>query len=358
MNRARERRHRPNHRVSSNAWESAGGTWLALRCEHDDGYSCHRSLTQRHEHRQLDHESALAGRVAGNLVMMARLLVFLVAFPAVGHAERSVRSAALEPASESLWSESMPTFSWLEGVATVSAGALTTVFALQPPPLEPRWRGGILFDDAVRSGLRLQSAAARHRARRVGDVTYYAAPLLPLIVDPLLVSLVGRGDSKAALNLELVGLEAFSYAGLSSFVSTRISRRERPDTTECLREHPDGTGCERDTEAFWSGHTSIAAASAGLVCASHQYMPLWGNPLADASACALATTGALTTAVTRLAADRHYATDVIVGLGLGFGFGYGVPVLLHYSHSKPGLAMRVTPDALGTGAQLTIAGLF
>lgn len=249
-------------------------------------------------------------------------------------------------------------FSWAEGVATLTAGALTGVLALRTPPQQARWYGGVLFDDAVRSGLRLESAAARQVARRAGDVTYYAAPLLPLIVDPLFIALVGRSDAKAALNLELVGLEAFSYAGLSSFLSTRVSRRERPDTTECLRQHPDGAGCELDTEAFWSGHTSIAAASAGLVCASHQYMPLWGGWLADASACALATTGALATAVTRLAADRHYATDVIVGLGFGFGFGYAVPVLLHYSRKQPVVTATIAPDALGSGASMNVTGVF
>ena len=257
-----------------------------------------------------------------------------------------------------MWKESTPTFSWLEGIATVSAGAVTAVLALRPQPRDARWSSGILFDDAVRRGLRLESAANRHAARRVGDVTYYAAPLLPLIIDPLLVSLAGRGDSKAALNLELVGLEAFSYAGLTSFVSTRISVRERPDTTECRRRHPDGAGCVADTEAFWSGHTSIAAASAGLVCANHHYMPLWGSPVADASACALAATSAVVTGVTRLAADRHYATDVIMGLGVGFGFGYAVPVLLHYSRKKSGLTLAIQPDNYGSGASVNVAGVF
>lgn len=256
-----------------------------------------------------------------------------------------------------MWKESTPTFSWTEGIAMFSAGALTAALALQSPPAKARWSSGILFDDTVRRGLRLESAANRHTARRVGDVTYYAAPLLPLIVDPLLVSLAGRGDGKAALNLELVGLEAFSYAGLASFLSTRLSVRERPDTTECRRQHPDGVGCQPDTEAFWSGHTSIAAASAGLVCANHHYMPLWGNPLADAGACALAATSALVTGVTRLAADRHYATDVMMGLAVGFGFGFAVPVLLHYSRKKPGLTLTVEQHALGLGASLDVAGV-
>ena len=36
------------------------------------------------------------------------------------------------------------------------------------------------------------------------------------------------------------------------------------------------------------------------------------------------------TGVTRVVADRHYASDVVVGAAIGFGVGYGLPRLLHY----------------------------
>lgn len=258
-----------------------------------------------------------------------------------------------------MWQRSWPTFSWAEGAGTVAAGALTGVLWLREPPREARWQDGILFDDAVRRSLRLSSPEARRRARTLGDLPYYASPLLPLIVDPLLVAWLARGDGKAALNLELVGFEAFAYAGLSSFISTRLSLRQRPDSSECWRAHPDGVGCEPiDTEAFWSGHTTIAAASAGLVCANHRYLPLWGHPAADAGACVLASAGAMGTAVSRILADRHYATDVIVGLGIGFGFGYAVPVLLHYSRGRRSVQVAIQPVALGVGSELSLAGSF
>lgn len=109
------------------------------------------------------------------------------------------------------------------------------------------------------------------------------------------------------------------------------------------------------TQAFWSGHTTIVAASAGLVCANHQYIPLWGSSAADAGACGLASTAALVTAVSRLAADRHYASDVIVGLGIGFGFGYGVPTLLHYRRAKKRLFVTIQPVP-GEGAALSLVG--
>jgi membrane-associated phospholipid phosphatase len=259
--------------------------------------------------------------------------------------------------SSSMWRREWPAFSGWEAAGTLVTGAGTAALFLLKPPADPRWRGGILFDDAARDGLRLRSADARLSARSVGDMAYYASPLLPVLVDPLLVAWLVRDDSRVALNLELVAVEAFSYAGFLSFVSTRLSVRERPDATECRRRHPDGAGCAADTESFWSGHTSIAAASAGLVCASHRYMPLWGHPLADASACALAAGGALLTGGTRLLADRHYLTDVLVGWGVGFGFGYGVPTLLHFTRQRSDISLMVVPGAC-TGGCLTLTGSF
>jgi hypothetical protein len=239
-----------------------------------------------------------------------------------------------------LWRRDWPTFSAWEGVATVAAGATTGVLFMMEPPKDAQWEGGVLFDDDVRDGMRLDSARDRRTARSIGDYTYYAAPLLPLLIDPLIAGTVHR-DGKAALNLE-----------------TRVSRRERPDATQCKRDNPDGS-CPGDTESFWSGHTTISATSAGLVCANHARMPLWGHPVADAGACVLATSSAVATGVTRIAADRHYATDVLAGFGLGFGIGYAVPTLLHYTRDKDStVSVSVTPGSPCTGACLKVAGTF
>lgn len=257
-----------------------------------------------------------------------------------------------------MWRREWPTFSGIEGISTVAAGVGTLVLFMLKTPKDPRWEGGILFDESVRSKLRLHSEGARKKARDLGDLPYFTAPVIPLIIDPLVASWLARGDSKAAVNLEAVGLEAFSYAGLASFVSTRISVRERPDSTECRRQHPNGE-CEPDTESFYSGHTTIAAASAGVVCANHRVMPLWGSRPADIGACALATTSAVASGVSRIMADRHYASDVLVGFGLGFGFGYAVPTLLHYAHDEnTDISLSIAPGGPCTGGCVRLAGSF
>lgn len=261
------------------------------------------------------------------------------------------------PVRTSLWRREWPTFSVWEGAATVAAGVGTGALALVKPPKEALWQGPILFDEAVRDGLRLDSDDGRRKVRSLGDLPYFAAPVLPMLVDPL-VAWLGHGDAKAAVNLELISLEAFSYSGLGSFISTRVSRRERPDSSECRRVHPDGKGCGVDTESFYSGHTTIAATSAGLVCANHSRLPLWGHPVADASACVLSTTAAVASGVSRIVSDRHYATDVLVGFGTGFGIGYAVPVLLHYSRANAHVTLSVQPGGPCTGACLRLSGSF
>lgn len=285
-------------------------------------------------------------------------LALAALWPVSSRADTSKSLSYPAAPKRSLWRPEWPTFSRAEGIATVAAGAGTGVLFMLKAPSDPRWEGGIWFDDDVRSAFRLESPSARKQVRAWGDMPYYAAPLLPLILDPLVAAWAVRGDTKAAANMTLVGLEAFSYAGLLSFASTRISARERPDSSGCRRTADDPKTCKVDTESFYSGHTSIAAASAGIVCANHRAMPLWGNRAADVGACALATTGAVATGVSRLASDRHYATDVIAGFGMGFGIGYAIPTLLHYSHEQTNVSVSIQPGGPCTGACLKVAGSF
>jgi membrane-associated phospholipid phosphatase len=75
-------------------------------------------------------------------------------------------------------------------------------------------------------------------------------------------------------------------------------------------------------------------------------------------ACALATTGAVATGVSRLMSDRHYATDVIVGFGFGFGFGYAVPTLLHYARHETEFSLSISPMGPCTAACVKLSGSF
>ncbi|HSP77464.1 MAG TPA: phosphatase PAP2 family protein, partial [Myxococcaceae bacterium] len=77
--------------------------------------------------------------------------------------------------------------------------------------------------------------------------------------------------------------------------------------------------------SFYSGHTSLAfslVTAAGTVSELRGYRNRWliwavGLPAAAA------------TGMLRMAADKHYLTDVLVGAAAGSLFGVGVPLLLH-----------------------------
>jgi hypothetical protein len=82
---------------------------------------------------------------------------------------------------------------------------------------------------------------------------------------------------------------------------------------------------ERDDLSFYSGHTTEAvslAVAAGTVASLRGYRlaPLvWGTSLPVA----------LVTGYLRIAADRHYFTDVLVGAVAGAAVGFLVPYLFH-----------------------------
>ncbi len=259
------------------------------------------------------------------------------------------------PEQPSMWRSEWPTFSWLEGALTV-AGGVGTVVLVGLKPDHARTQGGVLFDDSVRRALRSDSAEGRQTMRTIGDWSYHTSPLLPLVIDPIAVAWLGRGDAKAGLNVGLVGLEGFSYSGFLTFASLRSVARERPDSSECRRQ--GGKSCVVDNESFWSGHAAISATAAGLTCANHHYMRLWGRPWADATACALSAAGALTTGLTRVMGDRHYTTDVLTGLSLGFAVGYAVPTLLHYTRTmRVTVSVDTSGDCQGGGC-LGVRGVF
>ena len=256
------------------------------------------------------------------------------------------------PEKPSLWKNEWPQFRATEGVATVASGLATLAILLIGPVEQPRWQGPILFDNAVRNSLRPDSADTRRTYKTIGDWTYRLSPLLP-IVDVVFVSAIGRSDSKLALNLGGMLLESYSYSGLMSFISTELSARKRPNA-DCSSE--DGV-C--DTQSFYSGHSAIAATGAGLMCANHTRIALYGSPVLDIGSCVLASANALVTATTRVVADRHYATDVILGTGFGFAFGYAVPVLLHYSFGpSKDKTIVFAPDTSCGGNCIGVRGTF
>lgn len=221
----------------------------------------------------------------------------------------------------------------------LSAGILTAAFMPYPVHEKPRWQGGILFDDGVRDAIQLRSPSQRALASTVSDALVSALILAPVFVDALLMAGLVRGDPELMARMLLIDLQAHAFAqGLTAIFKHAVGR-ERPASRGC-REDPQRASsdplCDESTHtsisdpaSFFSGHSSLAFTSAALICLHHTEQGLFG-PVGDAAACATGMALATTVGLLRIAADRHYASDVLIGAGVGVLSGWLVPWLFHY----------------------------
>jgi membrane-associated phospholipid phosphatase len=71
------------------------------------------------------------------------------------------------------------------------------------------------------------------------------------------------------------------------------------------------------------------------MCAHHTHLPLYGGGAGDVLACSTALAGATLSGMSRIVADRHYASDVLAAATVGILSGYLLPELLHYHFTLP-----------------------
>ncbi|MCG8554592.1 MAG: phosphatase PAP2 family protein [Proteobacteria bacterium] len=185
------------------------------------------------------------------------------------------------------------------------------VFESMLVPSRPRWRGGWGPDDALRDALRWGSITT---AERVSSGWTLSVVLGGLFMAPL--GSEHPYGHQAALVAEAAGFTALATGLIKAAVG-----RQRPYARFATR----ASRGRNDNASFPSGDTSwsfaVAVSNASLLGREHpEQAPLiWASSL---SAAGIA--GYL-----RLAADRHYLSDVMAGAALGSAFGLLVP-LLHY----------------------------
>ncbi len=223
----------------------------------------------------------------------------------------------------------------------------------------PNWTGGILFDDAARDLLVGRSAGVRNNASKVSDV-FTLIPQSMLWVDVAVVLLTDRLNIETAWYMTVINLQSAALVGMVSRLGHRFVGRERPDVQPCRQNGEYSDSCTpSSTSGFPSGHSSASFMGAGLVCAHHLNLPIYGGGAPDYLACGAAVAMAATNAVARLVADRHYLSDVIVGVGLGLAGGFMLPLLAHY---RPPLSenarLAVVPAASGNLGGLAVVGVW
>jgi membrane-associated phospholipid phosphatase len=208
-----------------------------------------------------------------------------------------------------------------------NAGALF----VYPPP-RASWHGGIWFDDAARDALVLHDHSEREHAARVSDAIYHGLAVYPPLVDDALVTWCVHGSGDVALEMLGIHLEAYARTGALALSGEALGR-VRPPERGCPADPAYSSRCDSPTalnESFMSGHTAISFTSAGLICAHHGNLPLYGGGWADRTACWLALALSAGAGMLRVASDNHYTGDVLLGTGAGLASGYLLPSWLHY----------------------------
>lgn len=220
-------------------------------------------------------------------------------------------------------------------------GLLATDVTIQlaaSAPAEPHFEGGILFDNWIRKELRGKTQASESRAQSISTAFFKGGVLVPFVVNDYFGALSLHENSDVAAQMAAIDLEAFSVAGLASISAEKFAGRARPFYADCGKDGTvrDAAGnvmhvCDSSAnESFFSGHSAAAATAAGLVCADHQHLPLFGGGLPDLALCILMIGAAGATGIFRIVADDHWASDVLLGWSVGAVSGYVLPSLLHY----------------------------
>jgi membrane-associated phospholipid phosphatase len=275
-----------------------------------------------------------------------------------------VKTTEPAPASEKktegklAWDPRWPRFRPIEYVVTGVGGpiAIGMYYLLKPQPT-PNWIGGILIDDDVRDALRMRTNSGLKTVRALSDAADTVLVVLVFGVDSVLVPVL-RGSWDVAFQVSLMDLESFMFSSVLTFTLYDTIGRARPSYVDCQHGSTDPQCNTSPTASFPSGHVNEAATAAGLSCAHHTNVPLYGARIWDDLACArdaaLATAGALF----RIMGDRHYLTDVLAGGAIGFAFGYGLPNLLHYTIGDRHAGELTLAPMVGTRAGLVASGTF
>jgi membrane-associated phospholipid phosphatase len=190
------------------------------------------------------------------------------------------------------------------------------------------------------------------QARTASDVIAFAALPIGMVTHQLLAARAA-GDVSAGWVDALIVAEAAGIAmDVNQIVKFAVGR-QRPFVHYGNWSDPNRKPQPDDNLSFYSGHTTFTfavAAAAGTVSSMRGYESapwVWGVGMTLAAA-----TGYL-----RIAGDKHYLTDVLVGAGTGIAAGIALPRLMHPREgaATPGsgtAAMTLTPFPLG------IAGAF
>ena len=234
-----------------------------------------------------------------------------------------------------------------------------------PAADEPGWVRPVLFDTPLRNALYLEDRSSRDHAGAISDTLATASIIHPVIIDTMFVTAVSDQNADVAWQMFVISMQSYSITLLANSVAKRLFSRQRPYAIACAEDPEYSDLCDHQDrfKSYYSGHAAFTATSAGLVCAHHTHLPLYGGRWIDTAACGASIVGTLATGALRIAADKHWATDVFTGHLLGFASGYVLPSLLYYKgfSARPDeaeAAAASAPLAAPMAPQVSFGGTF
>jgi len=227
-------------------------------------------------------------------------------------------------------------------LAVTGAAALTwaTLGMLGPElaPLSCKWCNPPALDEKVQRALLWGDPQA---AAVTSDVVGTVALPAGLLAFGFFAA-SAAGDRNAFWVDTLVIAEAVSIAGALNVGVKYLAGRQRPYAYYDRQPFYDDPN-DRNV-SFYSGHTSMAFASATAAGTVYLMRGYRGAPWVLGGGLALATfTGYL-----RIAADKHWFTDVLVGAAVGSLVGWAIPYLFHRADGSgsEGAAIRPAPGGI------------
>lgn len=236
----------------------------------------------------------------------AVVLLFLLA----GHAH-----ADDEPWYRGKYGRNRVTHLVITGTFAVGYVATVTVLADPLSPNSCNWCDPPGFDRSIRNSLVWDDTK---RANFLSNMSAYVVS--PLVGISLLIASERESTPAQIIDDVLPVVETVVISQVATnFVKIAVARR-RPYATFGM----PAQATNEDNLSFWSGHSALAfgiTTSAGLVAHWRGYATepyIWGAGIALS----------LSTEYLRIAADRHYFSDVVVGGLIGVGSGLLIPRLM------------------------------
>ena len=258
------------------------------------------------------------------LTPVAALLCICLAAPAA----RAADDGSTEPANALAPKLTQLSYDWaVDGIVTGGLAVSTLTLLLlndKLAPLDCKWcEPGSIDGDISRSVLWANPTAAN----TVSNVMQFAIPVG--VMGFGLIQAYRFDDPAAGWSDVLLITEATSLAMLANVIVKYTTGRSRPYVWQGNADLYPATVSDANV-SFFGGHTTFAFAVvvSGSTLFFMQDMPgapwVLGVGLAAASF----------TAYLRMAADKHYLSDTLVGAGVGSLIGWAVPYLFHRPGKK------------------------